>query len=89
MRMKRALLLLFLLLAGVVLGALLASACADVDWLSWMAFSRQIGFNPESPLVLDLSVLRFSFGFAVDISVAQILAMAAAIALYTVLRKKL
>lgn len=87
MKMKRTLLLLFLLLAGMIFGALLASACAGVQGLQWVAFSRSIGISPDAPLQLDLSVLRFSFGFAIEISVAQVLAMGLAVVLYNLLKK--
>lgn len=88
MKLKRALLLIFFLLAGTVLGALLASLCAASPTFSWMAFSRTIGFSPDAPLVIDLSVLRFSFGLAVDLSVAQVLMIGLAILLYNVVTRR-
>ena len=88
MKLKRTLLLIFFLLAGAVIGALLASVFAGVSGLSWLAFSRSVGISPASPLVLDLSVFQFSFGFSIDISVAQILCIGGAIALFNVATRK-
>ena len=79
---KRNFLLLFYLLAAIIIGALLASLCANVSFLSWLAYSRSIGFSPENPFVLDLSVLKLTFGFSMGISVAQIITIALAIFLY-------
>lgn len=81
--MKRNLLLLFYLLAGVVLGGLLASACSGVPFLSWLSYSASIGFNPNNPFILDLAVLQLSFGFGLNISVAQIITVALALYLYS------
>lgn len=88
MRIKRALLLIFLLVAGGVAGALLASLCADINGLSWLAFSRTIGFNTDAPLVLDLDVFKFTFGFSIQLSVAQVLTVALAILVYNLLTKR-
>lgn len=82
MRLKRNLLLVFFLLAGIVLGAMLANLCARVPFLSWLAYYSSIGFNPENPFVLDLSVVRLTFGFSMGISVAQIITIALAIFCY-------
>lgn len=89
MKLKKTLLMLFLLLAGVVLGAMVANLCQGVPVLSWLSFSRSIGISPEAPLVLNLSVIQFTFGFAMELSVAQILAIGAAIAVYNAIRKML
>lgn len=89
MKLKRALLLILLFVAGMVAGAFLAQACAGVYGLSWLAFSRGIGINPAAPLVLDLSVFQFSFGFYIDISIAQIVTVALAMVLYGGLARRI
>ncbi len=76
MKLKRNLLLVFFLLA------MLANLCARVPFLSWLAYSSSIGFNADSPFVLDLSVVRLTFGFSMGISVAQIITIALAIFCY-------
>lgn len=88
MKLKRALLLVFFLIAGAVIGALVATVCTDVPFLSWLSFSRTIGISPGSPLVLDLSVLQFSFGMSVSVSVAQILVIGICIIIYAIIMKK-
>lgn len=82
MKLKRNILLLFFLLAGIVVGAMLASVTANVGFLSWLAYTGQIGFSPENPFILDLDIIRLSFGFVMKISVAQIITIALAIFLY-------
>ena len=57
MKMKRTLLLWFFILAGIVLGAMLASVCRNVPFLSWLSYYQSIGFNSDAPFVLDLSVV--------------------------------
>lgn len=82
MKLKRNLLLLFFLLAGVLLGGMIATLCANVSFLSWLSYSGTIGFSPDAPFVLDLWVLKLSFGFSMSISVAQVITIALAIFLY-------
>ncbi len=80
--MKRNILLIFFVLAGIVVGALLANLCAHIPFLSWLAYVGTIGFSPEHPFILDLSVLKLTFGFSMSISVAQIITISLAIFLY-------
>lgn len=87
MRFKNTLLLLFFLLAGIVLGGMLASVCANVGVLKWMSYAGTIGFNPDSPMVLDLSIVKLTFGFSMTVSVAQVITISIAIVLYSWLKK--
>ena len=70
------------MLAGIVVGGMLANLCAGVPFLSWLSYSNAIGFNADSPFVLDLSVIKLVFGFSMRLSVAQIITIAFAIFLY-------
>ena len=82
MKLKRTFLLWFYILACIVLGAMLAAVCKNVSFLSWLSYYQSIGFNADAPFVLDLSVIKLSFGFSMGISVAQIFTIAGAIFLY-------
>lgn len=88
MKFKRALFLIFLLLAAAIGGAFVAQACAGIPFLDWLAFSQPIGFNPDAPLVLDTPMFKFSFALLIDVSIAQLLLVAAAIILYNLLVRK-
>lgn len=82
MKLKKTLILVFLILAAVILGAMLASFTASIPFLSWLSFYKAIGINAAAPAVLDLSVLKISFGFEMGINVAQVILIAAALVLY-------
>lgn len=83
MKIKRNLLLLFFVLAGIVLGGMLATLCQNVSFLSWLSYSQGIGFNSNAPFVLDLSVIKLTFGFSMQVSVAQIITILLAVFAYT------
>lgn len=72
--------LLFLLLAGVVLGGFLANLLGGIPALSWLAYGNQFGLS--SPLVLDLGVLTLQFGFTVRFTIAGIIGILAAFLIY-------
>lgn len=61
----------FLVLVGIVVGTLIANVTASVPALGWMSYA--LSFGLESPVVLDLSVVRLTFGLSVDLSIAVIL----------------
>ncbi len=76
--MKRTLLLCFFVLAGVVLGGLVADLCQGAPALSWLAYSGNISFSPN----LDLSVIKLNIDFSMGVSVAQIITIGLALFLY-------
>ena len=61
----------FLVLVGIVVGSLIAKVTASVPALGWLPYA--LSFGLESPVVLDLSVIRLTFGLSVDLSIAVIL----------------
>lgn len=70
---KRTFAFIFFILAGVVLGGFISHICegkAYVDWLSW---GQSIGFDSTT---IDLSVLTFTIGMKLKVTVAQIFCVA-------------
>ena len=61
----------FLVLVGIVVGTLLAKVTAAVPALGWLSYALTLGL--ETPLVLNLSVIRLTFGLSVDLSISVIL----------------
>ena len=70
--MKKNILLLFFILAGAMVGSLIASAAAGVPMLSWLAYTETIGIPTANPAYLDLAVVRVAFGLEMGLSMAQI-----------------
>ncbi|MCI1965613.1 MAG: DUF4321 domain-containing protein [Oscillospiraceae bacterium] len=62
------LLLIILLVLAVVLGKAVSDAAAGVPFLSFLSAGANFGI---SPVTVDLSILRFTFGMTVDLHVAQ------------------
>ena len=79
-REKNIWILLVFLLAGLVIGGLLGKLASSVSWLWWLSYEQQFGL--EMPFVLDLSVLKITFGLMVKINVASIIGMILAIFVY-------
>ena len=86
---KRNLILIFFLLAGVILGALLSSACAGIPYLSWLGYGKSVGIPAASPMVVDLAIVKIAFGFEMSVDVAQIFTIILAILCYKATVKKL
>lgn len=61
----------FLVLIGIVVGTLVSKVTASVSALGWLSYALTFGL--EAPVVLDLSVIRLTFGLSVDLSIAVIL----------------
>lgn len=80
-------LLVFILLAGLVLGGFLGEVLGDYSALSWLNYGKEFGINPDSPLVLSFYVLRMSFGLMIKINIASILGVLLALLLYRLFRR--
>ena len=89
MNWKRNFVLIFFLLAGIILGALISSLCASIPFLSWLDFGKSVGVSADSPMIIDLSVIKVAFGFEMGINVAQIFTITAALIIYKSISKKL
>ena len=77
---------LFLIAAGVVVGALVAEITAGVKYLTWLSYG--LDFGTESPFVLDLNLLRLTFGISVKITVASVIFIALALILGRLIMRK-
>ena len=82
--MKNTLLLIGLIIAAVVLGALLATLTADTDAFNWLSYSK--GFS-ISPTEINLVVCKFTFGIDFSMNIAQVLFIIASIFAYPKMKK--
>ena len=76
--------LIVFLLAGLVVGGLLGKLAEGVTSLWWLSYEQQFGLS--DPLVLDLSVLKITFGLVFKINVASIIGMIVALIVYKKLK---
>lgn len=72
--------LLVFLLAGLVIGGLLGKLASGVQGLWWLSYEQSFGLS--NPIVLDLNVLKLTFGLVVNINVASIIGMVLAVFIY-------
>ena len=79
-RDKNIWILIVFILSGLVVGGLLGRLASSVPWLWWLSYGQEFGIN--NPLVLDLSILKLTFGLVFNINVASIIGMILAIFIY-------
>ena len=76
---------LFLILVGVVVGSLAADMTLGVSWLKWLSYGLE--FGTESPVVLNLNLLRMTFGINIKITVSMVIFIALSLMLGRVIAK--
>ena len=79
-REKSGWILLLFLLSGLVIGGLLGELASKVDWLWWLSFGEEFGF--QEPIKLDLKVMTITFGLMIRINIASIIGVLIAIFAY-------
>lgn len=72
--------LVFMMLAGVVLGGFLGQLASGVPALSWLNYGQTFGLS--TPLILDLGILVLTFGITLKITIAGIIGIVLAIVIY-------
>lgn len=83
--MKKTLIFAIFLISGIVLGSLLAMLTQGVSWLSWLGYGPSIGLSPAT---LNLEVVSLTFGFSFRVTVAHVITIGIALALYGTRRNK-
>lgn len=89
MKVKRNIAFAFFLLAGIIIGALVASLAENIWFLQWLCYGKTVGIPTANPFILDLSMLRLAFGFEIGVNVAQIITITIALLLYKRVAAKL
>ncbi len=82
MKWKKSFVFLLFFLTGITLGALLSQVTKNVSYLSWLNYGQQIGVGVPTPVTLDLSVIKLSFGFAIDINIIKMVCIIFCLWLY-------
>lgn len=75
---KNNLTLVVVLVAGLLAGSILAQLFAEVPWLSFLAKSAEVRWEPSA----DLQVIRYDVKFAVSLNLASVIGLAAAFWIY-------
>ena len=63
--------LVVIVIAGAMLGSVLANAVGQFTYLSWLGRTIQVGVAP--PVVVDLHVLTLTLGFLLRLNLAVLL----------------
>ncbi len=79
-RDKNIWILIVFILSGLVIGGLLGELAARVDFLWWLSYGQEFGLT--NPIVLDLNIIRLTFGLQLKINIASIIGMGIAIFIY-------
>lgn len=72
--------LLIFICSGLVIGGLLGEMAGQVEWLNWLSYGQRFGL--QEPLVLELNVIKITFGLVLNINIASIIGLAIALFLY-------
>lgn len=78
--LKKTIAFIFFLLAGAILGAFISHVCDGKNGLDWLAWEKSVGIT--TPVTLDLMIVRFTIGFIIDVTIAQIFTIALSILLF-------
>ncbi len=76
---ERKFMLILLIFIGIVLGGLVGEFAAKKG-IWWLNYGKEFGF--PSPVTLDLNVIKFTFSFAINLTVSTIIGVILGILTY-------
>lgn len=76
---KKTIAFIFFLLAGAILGSFISYICQGKGALDWLAWGKSVGIES---VTIDLMILKLTFGFVIDVTIAQIFTIALTIFLF-------
>ncbi len=77
---------LFLVIVGIVTGAMVSDMTVNIPALSWLSYG--LNFGTKSPVVLDLNAITLTFGLTLNITISTALCVALALLLGRYLAEK-
>lgn len=80
MKEKNIWILLIFILSGLVVGGLLGDLAGKVDFLWWLGYGQSFGLT--SPIELDLSIIKITFGLVFKINIASIIGLILSVFIY-------
>lgn len=80
MKGKNAWICILFILAGLVIGGLLGELASNVDFLWWLSYGQEFGLS--EPLVLELNVVKVTFGASFKINIASIIGVIISMFIY-------
>jgi hypothetical protein len=83
LKTKNTLILVFLVLSALVLSALIGTLTQNIGYLKWLTWGDSIGFDTVN---LDLSIIKLSFSFYMQINVLQVVFIASSLLLFKKIR---
>ena len=69
-------------MAGLIMGAVLTRVAQQVGFLNWLCWGDSVGFGYPEAVTLNLSVIRLNLGMYVELNVARLICLAAALGAY-------
>ncbi len=72
--------LLLFVLAGLVVGGLIGKLTSGIPSLWWLSYGQEFGL--QNPIVLNLSVVKLTFGLMFEINISSIIGMVLALLIY-------
>ena len=76
----------FLICVGMVIGSMVSEMTAGVPFLAWLSYG--LSFGTESPFVLNLNVIRLTFGIDLYLTVSSVIFIALSLILGKLILRK-
>jgi len=74
--------LIIFIIIGIVAGSVLSELARGAQYFEWLSFGKEFGISTDSPLFVDIGLLRFKLAIMFNITVGGILGIIFAIFTY-------
>lgn len=82
MKKKSKIILLIYIIAGIILGGLIAALTKDISGLSWLSYGKTFGIGSPGNWLIHFSVVKIAFAMDLEVNVAIIIMTLLSLILY-------
>lgn len=86
--MRKTIVFIFFLLGGTILGTFVGRISENISILSWLGINQSFGIGYPQPIIIDLTIIKFNFGFILNMNLSQIIFILISIILYKKVTKE-
>lgn len=80
--MKNSISFIIFLFMGILLGVILTEVGYAFPILNFLNIGKTIGFGYPEPLLIDLSIIKLTLGFSINMNVATVICLIFSLILY-------
>ncbi len=71
---------------GGIIGGFISEITKHISFLNWLSYGGTFGIATNAPMVIDLGILKLTFGLTINITIAVVIGLIIAVIIWKKLK---